>query len=123
MTPIEEVRDLFARATTETQYRTVASRAYYATYAAIMSFVPSLGFSAGGTGADHGRLARFLAQQANPLLQRIGKFRLPRLRALRNRADYELHLRFTNGHAEEAVRTAEEVIDWIEALRPSSGST
>lgn len=121
MTPLEEVQDLFSTATTETQFRTVASRAYYAAYASVMGAASSLGFAATATGRDHGRLAQFLSGHPNPLLQRIGKYRLPRLRKIRNRADYELQIAFTRGLAEDAVRTAEEIIAWIEAILPPKG--
>ena len=83
-----------------------------------MTIAPSLGFVPTATGADHGRLAQFLANHANPLLQRIGRYRLPRLRKIRNRADYELQIAFTRGLAEDAVRTAEEVVGWINAIAP-----
>jgi hypothetical protein len=122
MTPIEEVRDLFLAANTETQFRTVASRSYYAAYASIMPIAASLGFVATTTGRDHSLVAQFLSAHSNPLLRRIGKDRLPRLRKIRNRADYELQTGFTRGLAEEALRTAEEVVGWINALVQPSGN-
>jgi uncharacterized protein (UPF0332 family) len=118
MTPIEEVQNLFSTATTETQFRTVASRAYYAAYASVMAAAGPLGFVATATGRDHGRLAQFLSAHTNPLLQRIGKYRLPRLRKIRNRADYELQIGFTRSLAEDALRTAEEIVAWIESIIP-----
>jgi uncharacterized protein (UPF0332 family) len=120
MTPIEEVRNLLAAANSEAQYRTVASRAYYAAFAEVITLAGPLGFVPTGSGADHSRLAQFLAGHTNPLLQRIGRYRLPRLRKLRNRADYDLQVSFTRGLAEEAARTAEEVIAWIAAIAPPS---
>jgi uncharacterized protein (UPF0332 family) len=116
MTPIEEVRTLLAIASSETQYRTIASRAYYAVFAEVIALAQLLGFVPTGSGADHGLVARFLLGRANPLLQRIGRHRLPRLRQLRNRADYDLHTIFSRGLAEEAARTAEEVIGWIGSI-------
>lgn len=118
MTPIEEVRGLLHAAASDTQYRTVTSRAYYAAFTLAMAFAQPLGFAPDHTGADHQRLITFLTQNKNQLLHRIGKYRLTRLRRLRNSADYDVMHPFTEGMAIEAVQTAEEVIGWLESMTP-----
>jgi hypothetical protein len=56
----------------------------------------------------------FLNSATDPTLRRIGSSRLPRLRALRNRADYDWESPFTRSMAEETVETAEEIVfDWL----------
>jgi uncharacterized protein (UPF0332 family) len=118
MTPIEEVRGLLAAAATDTQYRTVASRAYFATFNAVVKIAQRQGFIPRSSGDDHRELIAFLKQSRNSLLNRVGFSRLPRLRALRNRADYDQSQPFPRGLAEEAATTAEETIGWINSLQP-----
>src|SRR5271155_2760468 len=108
MTPIQEVRSLLAAATTDTQYRTVASRAYFATFNAVVAIAQRQGFIPTSSGDDHRDLIAFLKQSRNSLLSRVGFSRLPRLRAIRNRADYDQGQPFPRGLAEEAATTAEE---------------
>lgn len=123
MTPIEEVRTLLEAAQEETQYRTVASRAYFAAYAASITIAQRQGFSPNRSADDHGRLIDFLKLSTNPLLRRIGYHRLPRLRSLRNGADYDRANLFTEGLAKEAAQTAEEVVGWIDSLMPGGPDT
>jgi len=113
MTPIEEVRGLLAAASSETQYRTVASRAYFAAFTVVIDLAKKRGFVPRSTGDDHQDLIAFLKQSRNDLLRRIGFSRLPRLRSIRNRADYDQNQPFARGLAEEASKTAEELIGWI----------
>jgi hypothetical protein len=116
MTPIEEVRDLLAAAGTEVQYRTVASRAYFAAFVVAIDVATRRGFTPTQTGADHQNLIAFFKKASNSLLNRIGHHRLPRLRSLRNKADYDRGTPFPQGMAREAVETAEETIGWLNSL-------
>jgi hypothetical protein len=78
MTPIEEVRELLQAAREDTQYRTVASRAYFAAYTAAITIACSQGFVPNQSGDDHARVIAFLKQSPSQLLRRIGYNRLPR---------------------------------------------
>jgi uncharacterized protein (UPF0332 family) len=122
MTPLDEVKSLLATATTEVQYRTVASRAYFAAFNAAIAFAARRGFTPDQTGEDHKHLIEFFKHEKLDLLRRLGHHRLPRLRALRNRADYKLSIAFTQGMAEEAMQDAEEVISWLQRLTSSPAS-
>ena len=114
MDPITEVKSLLETATTETQFRTVASRAYFATYNHLIELVVQRGFVPNKSAHDHRRLAEFLTCQKNDLLQRVGKHRLRRLRKFRNHADYQHDIPFTKGIAVEAVAEAELIIvTWL----------
>src|ERR1700730_8758755 len=110
MTPIEEVRGLLAVASSETQSGTVASRAYFAPLNVVIAVAKKRGFVPKAAGDDHQALISFLKGSTNDLLRRIGFSRLPRLRAIRNRADYDQDQPFSRGLAEEAAKTAEELI-------------
>jgi hypothetical protein len=81
MTPLGEVKSLFAAATTEVQYRTVASRAYFAAFNAAIALAAKRGFTPDQTGEDHKHLIEFFKSQKLDVLQRLGHHRLPRLRA------------------------------------------
>jgi uncharacterized protein (UPF0332 family) len=118
MTPIEEVLNLLAAAASDTQYRTVASRAYFAAFNQIIRLAQQQGFVPRSSGDDHRDLIAFLKRSRSSFLNRIGHSRLPRLRAIRNRADYDQGQPFPRGLAEEAVKTAEEMIAWISNLSP-----
>ena len=63
-----------------------------------------------GTGDDHRLLVEYLKNSADPGLKKIGYGFLPRLRALRNRADYEMSPPFTKGAAEDAMERASEIV-------------
>lgn len=114
MTPLQECEQLFSAAQTETQYRTVASRAYFATYNHVVKVAIRLGYSPMANSDDHQRLIQFCKSAGPQLLKRLGHSRLPRMRALRNHADYEQGLPFTEGMAEEALEDAKIIIlEWF----------
>jgi uncharacterized protein (UPF0332 family) len=117
MTPAEEARALLAAAGEETQYRTVASRAYYAAYNNVRAFAEPLGFVPVKTGEDHRSLVEFLKNSNKDLLTRIG-VRLVRLPRIRVQADYEPSASFSRGLAEDAVRDMEQIMDWLRMLSP-----
>jgi hypothetical protein len=53
---MEEVENLLVAAIEETQYRTVASRAYFAAYNAVMRLAKLRGFEAEESADDHRRV-------------------------------------------------------------------
>jgi uncharacterized protein (UPF0332 family) len=113
MLPIAEARKLFESAESETQFRTAASRAYFAAFNWIIEFAKARGFVEQKSSEDHRRLIDFLKSSGSETLRRIGHHRLPRLRKLRNHADYVHDAEFTHGMAEEAVTDAENVIQLL----------
>src|ERR1700686_3731953 len=103
MMPIEEVRQLLLAAKTDTQYRTVASRAYFAAFNGVIAISSRHGFVRRSTGDDHRDLIAFLKNSPSALIRRIGHHRLPRLRSIRNWADYDQSQSFSHGMAVEAA--------------------
>ena len=113
MTPLEEAQKLLSAAAEETQYRTVGSRAYFATFNRVKVFAAKQGFPIVQSGEVHQNLSHWLrGQRTNALLMRIGA-RLGRMRPLRNRADYDQVTSFTRGYAADLVSDAEEIDSWI----------
>jgi len=119
MTRAEEVRLLRERASEDTTYRTVASRADYASFTRCMLLAQARGFVPVRTGGDHIGMADYLRDRGKHaglgtahLLHRIGAQRLPKLKRLRTFADYDPHKTFTSGMAQEAV----DLMDEIEGL-------
>ena len=129
MTSFEEVADLLSGSLCEVQYRTVASRAYYAVFNLVLPIVDKAGFSPVNTGDVHQQLNSFLKKSSEVSWRTLGYSRLPRLRALRNRADYQRTAAFTREHAAEAAGDALEVEEllraWVAAskgIAPLSGT-
>lgn len=111
---LQDARKKFSCATSETEYRAVASRAYIGTYQHLLAHPKLAAFKPKGIGEDHRSLIDYLKNSSDQMLKRLGVSRLPRLRALRNHADYELGMPFTRGLAEEALEDAEEIVfDWL----------
>ena len=123
MTSAEEARKLQQDAKFETNFRTVASRSYYARYNCCMAFARAKGFKPNRTPNDHTALADYLRtrnhhqKDANLLHRRIGSSRLPRLRKLRNLADYEQDTRFTRANAQEAIDLLNEIDEWLDQVQ------
>jgi uncharacterized protein (UPF0332 family) len=111
---LEHARQTLESAVNEAGYRAAASRAYIATFQHILGFTRLRGFNPGKTGEDHRDLIDFLKGSDDALLRKVGISRLPRLRALRNHADYELDIPFTKELAQEALDQAEEIVqEWL----------
>lgn len=110
MTPLELAEKLLADAQSETELRAAANRAYMAAFQHLLAHRCLEAFPATATGADHRLLIKHLKTSAIPTQRTIGIRLLPRLRALRNHADYELKHPFTRGLAEEALDIASEII-------------
>ncbi len=101
----------------EENYRAVASRAYYAAFHAVLNHQADSGeFTRSKSGEDHRALIDHLKRSNNPLMRTLGIRHLPRIRALRNRADYELPAPFSREHANETLEDATEVLQAVAAL-------
>lgn len=121
MHPLVEARNLLDAAENETQLRTAASRAYFAAFRDLLEYAKKLGFSETKSGEDHKLLIAFFKANPRDLLRRIGHSRLPRLRKLRNHADYVHDVEFTKGMAVEVVEDAELIIfQWLGIRRDFS---
>ena len=111
---LDHARKTFESAVNEAGYRAAASRAYIATFQHLRRHSRLKDFNPGKTGEDHRDLIDFLKGSDDGLLRRVGISRLPRLRALRNHADYDLDIPFTKELAEEALDQAEEIVqEWL----------
>ncbi len=111
---LRHAKQIFDSAHDETQFRAAASRAYIATYQYLTRHPKISSFEDPKTAETHRELIEYLKGSNDPLLRKVGTSRLPRLRALRNHADYDLDRPFTKGLAQEAIEDAEEIIeDWL----------
>lgn len=115
MTPLEEVQRLLAVAENETQFRTVASRGYFAAYTRTVALAEKVGFAPARTSDDHKNLFSFLKNHKTELLVRIG-VRLGRMRSLRNRADYVASHHFSKAFAYDVVSDAEQIEAWSKVV-------
>lgn len=113
MTPggtLQFAEKLFASAESEAAYRAVASRAYFAAFQHAVRHELLRDFSANHSGEDHRALVAHLKKSKDKTLYRLGH-QMPRLRALRNHADYKLEVSFSRDHADEALEFATEVFE------------
>ncbi len=101
--------ELLRTARDQAGYRAAASRAYMAAFQHVRDH-PRAGFTAGKTAEDHRDLIEHLKRSSDPQVRRLGYDHLPRLRSLRNQADYDMANEFTRGQAEEAMERATEII-------------
>lgn len=107
---LDVAEELLRGAASEAAYRAAASRAYYAAFQHILSHPRLSDFRRTSSGQDHKLLIQHLKSSADPDLRRLGYDHVPRLRALRNRADYNQTTPFTRKLAEEALERATEII-------------
>jgi uncharacterized protein (UPF0332 family) len=117
MTPesmLEHAERLLPLEDTEENHRTVTSRAYFAAFHGVLEHEFNLGnFRKSGSGDDHRALIEELKRAHDPTRRTLGMRFLPRLRALRNRADYEFGLRFARELADDALEDATEILRMI----------
>lgn len=107
---LEIAEKLLQSAESEDEYRAAASRAYIAAFQHVVSHPKISDFNQTRTGDDHRGLIEFLKKSTDPGIRKLGYQLLPRLRALRNQADYELDMPFTQGFAVEALERATDII-------------
>lgn len=106
----EEADKICRAANCEAEYRTAASRAYYAAFHHVMKHPRLADFKPSHSGDDHRDLIEHLKRSKDGQLYRLGVNFLARLRAIRNHADYDLDITFTKGMADEALERATEII-------------
>jgi uncharacterized protein (UPF0332 family) len=118
MTPQDFIRlaAQLAAGTTEADWRTAASRAYYAAFHAARQLLLDLGFTVPRADAAHQYLIHRLNNCGEQLIQQEAKV-LDRLRKLRNRADYDWHLPFTRHHAQPEPANAQRVVQILDTAR------
>ncbi len=106
---LQIAEDLLSGAENEAKLRAATSRAYMAAFQHLIKH-PMVAFAKTGKGDDHRLLIQHLQASNDESLIKIGYCHLPRLRALRNKADYALDAPFTKGMAEDALERATEII-------------
>lgn len=109
-TPLDVAENLLAQADGDAGFRAAASRAYYAAFQHILAHPKLTGYQRSRTGEDHRLLIEYLKKSSDPALKKLGISYLPRLRAIRNEADYETSIHFTHEMADEALERATEII-------------
>ena len=107
---LEGARERLATASTEVEYRSVTTDVYYAVFHYLMNHPACAAFQPTKDRGVHQQLIDFLKTHQNRKLQIVGR-RLPRLRALRNSADYAISESFTKHFAIEALERVDEIID------------
>jgi uncharacterized protein (UPF0332 family) len=105
-----------AAGTTEAEWRTAASRAYYAAFHGARALLTDLGFTVPRAEAAHQYVYRRLNNCGEPTIQKSAAD-LDGLRSIRNRADYDWHIPFPASLAPPLPNTAEQVVVVIDAAR------
>lgn len=103
--------------TTEADWRSAVSRAYYAAFHVARDFLSTLGFETPRADLAHAFLWRRLGNSGHAPLALAGS-RLNQLRGERNRADYDLNLDLAWKDAQAAVRSAAMIIAEVQNLSP-----
>ena len=102
---------------TEADWRSAVSRAYYAAFHETRDLLTALGFVAPRAEMAHAYLWRRLENCGNAIVAKAGS-RLNQLRRERNRADYDVKLNLAKQDAEAAVKSAATIIETLQALKP-----
>jgi uncharacterized protein (UPF0332 family) len=100
--------------TTEADWRSASSRAYYAAFHVARRFLLSLGFDVPRADRAHAYLWMRLSNAGRPDVELAGN-RLNHLRGERNTADYAEQLRFGQPLAARHVLMAQEIIQTLDA--------
>lgn len=104
-----------AASNAEEDWRTGASRAYYAAFHLGSAFVRNLGFVVPNAERAHAYLWLRLQNCGDPTVQRAGIL-LNDLRRQRTRADYDLQHSFSQARAHAAVQDAMTIIQVLDAV-------
>lgn len=99
----------------EEDWRTAASRAYYAAFHIAAQFLTDLGFVVPNAERAHAYLWLRLQNCGVPTVQRAGIL-LNDLRRQRTRADYDLPHAFTQARALAALQGADSIIQVLDAV-------
>jgi uncharacterized protein (UPF0332 family) len=106
--------DTLANGTSEAEWRSAASRAYYAAFHVARTLLLNCGFRVPQADKAHGYLWLRLSNAGDASVIRAGG-QLGDLRRERNRADHDDHRTITQAGAIQNVRLAEEVIQTLDA--------
>lgn len=98
----------------EAEWRSAVSRAYYAAFHVAREFLASLNFTVPHAERAHGYLWLRLANAGHADVCDAGN-RLNALRRERNRADYDAHISVSQSSARTHVQRAEEIIQALDA--------
>ena len=105
-----------ASATTEADWRTAASRAYYAAFHVARRLFADLNFAVPRADRAHQYLVFRLSNSGESAVEQAGRD-LETLRRLRNRADYDESPVLSQSQATAAVRIAEGIIQVLDDAR------
>ncbi len=105
-----------AAGTTEADWRTAVSRAYYAAFHVARSLLADLGFAVPRADRAHQYLVFRLSNSGESAVEQAGRD-VDTLRRLRNRADYDEAPVLTQPQAAAAVQVAEGVLQVLDAAR------
>ena len=103
----------WANRSTEAEWRSAVSRAYYSVFHVARQLLSQCGFEVRKGDQAHAYLWRRLSNCGVPEVRHAGR-ELQNLRGDRNVADYDMHVGFPQAHAKAAVELAHET---AEALR------
>ena len=104
-------------ASTETEWRSAASRAYFAAFHRVRILLLGMGFEVPRGDQSHGYLWRRLQSCQTTSIGVAGTL-LSQLRGVRNRADYDLNVEFLQREAMYCVESAADIFQVVERLSP-----
>jgi uncharacterized protein (UPF0332 family) len=110
-----EVAAEWSVGTREAEWRSAASRAYYAAFHVASRLIQRAGFVVPGGERAHGYLWLRLSNSGHIDVDEAG-CKLSDLRRIRNQADYDLGLQFPQDLAIDTVAVALQVIDLLETV-------
>jgi uncharacterized protein (UPF0332 family) len=111
-----------AAGTTEADWRTALSRAYYAAFHVGRRLFADWGFTVPRADRAHQYLVFRLSTRGEAVVEQAGRD-LETLRRLRNRADYDEVPALTQPQATAAVQVAEAIIQVLDAARQEPART
>ena len=111
-----------AAGTTEAEWRTAVSRAYYAAFHVARRLFGELNFTVPRADRAHQYLAFRLSNSGEPAVEQSGRD-LETLRRLRNRADYDGTPAITQSQAAAAIQLAEGIVRMLDDARQEPART
>src|SRR5712692_7297367 len=105
-----------ATSSTEAEWRSAVSRAYYAAFHVACELLRDLGFTVPRAERAHAYLWLRLANSGHPDVRNAG-LDLSQLRQERNRADYDAHRNLGQGTAAKDLQTAQDIVRVLDAGR------
>jgi uncharacterized protein (UPF0332 family) len=104
---------------TEADWRSAASRAYYAAFHVARQLLQDLRFRVPHADQAHRHLWLRLSNSGDPQVEQAGA-ELNVLRRYRNQADYDLNVYFRQAEADAQLRASEQVIQVLDNLSPAT---